>query len=156
MVTLDTFEFPILDPNGRVVIADDERFVRFEAFADRTKFWAGRPEYGDDGSATLPDIDIPIDAEAPWARNPVAFGNAVAGRVAVNERRAIGYDRPSDDEFVVTVTTSNFFDDSVFASRIELTLRRDADGRFRFVSGQRSEVCQPGRGQQDFSSERCI
>mgnify|MGYP003115636136 CR=1 FL=1 len=156
MVTIDTYEALSLDPNGRVMIADGDRFVRIEPLGDHTEFWAGRPEIGDDGTVTLPDIDTPIDAEAPWARNPIAFGNAVAGRVAVNERRTIEYDRPSDGEFVVTVTTSNFFDDSVFASRLELTLRRDADGRFRFVSGQRSEVCQPGRGQQDFTAELCV
>ncbi|MDW3215365.1 MAG: hypothetical protein R8G01_15295 [Ilumatobacteraceae bacterium] len=155
-VSLDTFEFPILDPNGRVMIADGDRFVRIEPFGDRTEYWAGRPEYGDDGTVTLPDIDTPIDAEAPWARNPIAFGNAVAGRLAVNERRTIEYVRPTASEFRVTVVTSNFFDDSVFASRLELMLRRDDVGRFRFVSGEWGQVCQPGRGQQEFSPELCI
>lgn len=156
MITIDTYEALSLDPNGRVMIADGDRFVRIEPFDDRTEFWAGRPEIGDDGSVTLPDIDTPIDAEAPWARNPIAFGNAVAGRFAVNEHRTIQHDRPSEDEFVVTVTTSNFFDDSVFASRLELTLRRDDDGSFRFVTGAWSQVCQPGRGHQEFSPDRCI
>lgn len=155
-VTLDMFEFPILDPNGRVMIADGDRFVRIEPSGDRTEYWAGRPDHGDDGTITLPDIDTPIDAEAPWARNPIAFGNAVAGRLAVNERRTIEYVRPGDDEFLVSVTTSNFFDDSVFASRLELMLRRDDVGRFRFVSGEWGQVCQPGRGQQEFSPELCI
>jgi hypothetical protein len=104
----------------------------------------------------LPDIDTAIDFEAGWARNPVAFGNAVAGRVAVNERRTIEYERPGESEFTVTVTTSNFFDDSVFASRLQLTLSRDDDGRFRFESGQQTHACQPGRGQQDFSAELCV
>ena len=63
---------------------------------------------------------------------------------------------PGDDEFLVSVTTSNFFDDSVFASRLELMLRRDDVGRFRFVSGEWGQVCQPGRGQQEFSPELCI
>ena len=158
-VTIDTspdFSWVSLDPNGRVTIADGDRFVRFEPFAERAEFWAGRPEIGDDGNVTLPGIDTPIDAEAPWARNPIAFGHAVAGRVAVNERRTIEDERLSDTEFRVTVTTSNFFDDSVFASRLELTLRRDDDGRFRFASGAWSQACQPGRGHQDFTAELCV
>jgi hypothetical protein len=155
-ITVDMFEFPTLDPNGRATIADDDRFARFEPFADRAEFWAGRPEIGDDGTVTLPDIDTPIDFQAGWARNPITFGNAVAGRVAVNERRTIEYERPGESEFVVTVTTSNFFDDSVFASRLELTLNRDDDGRFRFVSGQWAQACQPGRGHQGFSPGLCI
>ncbi len=159
MITIDTspeFHWLTLDPSGRVTIADGDRFARFEPFADRAEFWAGRPEFGDDGTIALPDIDAPIDGQADWARNPVTFGNAVAGRVAVNEGRTIEYERVTESEFRVTVTTSNFFDDSVFATRLDLTLRRDDDGRFRFVSGQWGQVCQPGRGQQDFSAELCI
>jgi hypothetical protein len=154
--TIDTFEPLSLDPNGRVMIADDDRFARFEPVADRSEHWGGRAEYRDGGSVTLPDIDTAIDFDVTWARNPIAFGNAVAGRVAVNERRTIEYDRTSDAEFVVTVTTSNFFDDSVFATRLELTLNRIDDGRFRFVSGRWSQACQPGRGHEDFSPDLCI
>jgi hypothetical protein len=44
----------------------------------------------------------------------------------------------------------------VFASRLQLTLSRDDDGRFRFESGQQTHACQPGRGQQDFSAELCV
>jgi hypothetical protein len=110
----------------------------------------------DDGTVTLPDIDTAIDFEAGWARDPVAFGNAVAGRLEVNERRSVELARPSESEFVVAVTTSNHFDDSVFATRLELTLNRDEDGRFRFVAGQWGQVCQPGRGQQEFSADLCV
>ena len=156
MVALDTFDFPILDPSGRVTVADSDRFARFEPFADRAEFWAGRPEFDDDGSIALPDIDAPIDGRADWARNPVSFGHAVAGLVPVNEDRTIEHERASESEFRVTVTTSNHFDDSVFATRLELTLQRDDDGRFRFDSGQWGQVCQPGRGQQDLSAELCL
>lgn len=151
-----TVPFPHLDPNGRATVADGDHFARFEPVADRAEFWAGRPEYGDDGGVTLPDIDTAIDFEAAWARDPIAFGNAVAGRLAANERRTIELQRPSDAEFVVSVTTSDHFDDSVSASRLELTLRRDDDGRFRFVSGHWAQTCQPGRGQQDFAAELCV
>lgn len=155
IVTIDTVERLLLDPNGRVTIADGDRFARFEPFAERAEFWAGQLEFGDDGSIALPDIDSPIDGQADWARNPVAFANAVAGRLQVNERRAIDDVRASESEFRVEVTTSNFFDDSVSASRLELVLSRDDDGRFRFVSGQWGQVCQPGRGQQDFRPDLC-
>ena len=145
MITIDaTPDFAslaALDPSGRVTVADGERFARFEPFAERAEFWAGRPEYGGDGIVALPDIDTVIDDGVGWARSPIEFGNAVAGRVAVNERRMIEHERTSDSEFRVSVVTANFFDDSVFASRIELILRRDEDGRFRFVSGQWGQVC---------------
>jgi hypothetical protein len=159
MITIDTapdFAWLTLDPNGRAIIADGDRFSRFEPFAERAEFWAGRPKIGDDGTVTLSDIDTDIDGDVAWARDPIAFGNAVAGRPEVNALRTIEFVRLSELDFHVTVTTSNHFDDSVFATRLELTLSRDDDGRFRFVSGQQTHACQPGRGQQDFSAELCV
>jgi hypothetical protein len=159
MTTIDTapeYATPILDPNGRVIVADGDRFARFEPFEERTEFWEGRPEVGDDGTVTLPDIDTAIDGDAAWSSDPVSFGNAVAGRVEINELRTIELVQQSEFEFHVTVTTSNHFDDSVFATRFAFTLSRDDAGRFRFVSGQWAQTCQPGRGQQDFSAELCV
>jgi hypothetical protein len=89
-------------------------------------------------------------------RDPVAFGDAVSGALAVNEQRTITAEQRSDTEWLVTVTTSNFFDDSVFGVRWELTLERADDGRFSFVSGQWSNVCQPNRGHQDFQPAFCV
>jgi hypothetical protein len=159
MTTMDTtpeYASPIIDPNGRVIVADGDRFARFEPFADRAEFWTGRPEVGDDGNLTLPDIDTSIDNGATWSHDPVAFGNAVAGRPEVNERRTIELVQQAEYEFRVTVTTSNHFDDSVFATRFAFTLNRDDAGQFRFVSGQWAQTCQPRRGQQDFSAELCV
>jgi hypothetical protein len=88
--------------------------------------------------------------------DPVAFGDAVRGPLAPNEQRTIDAVQSSELDWTVTVTTSNFFDDSVFADRWELTLERGADGRLAFVSGAWSSSCQPGRGHQAFSTGLCV
>lgn len=145
-----------MDPSGRILLADRDRFVRVDPLADRTEYWAGRPDIDADGAVQLPDVDTAIDFGAGWAFNPTAFGNAIAGRPEVNQRRTIEVVRRSESEFLVTVTRSNFFDDSVFADRYEMLLRRADTGRFRFVSGEWSQACQPGRGHQEFTPELCI
>lgn len=161
VVTIDTspeFARLYLDSSGRVLLADTDRFARFEPFSDLASFWTGNREIdaGGTGAVELPGLDDDVVAGVVWAQDPIAFAHAIAGPPAVNEPRTITIERRSEFEFLVTVTTTNFFDDSVFGSRLELLLDRRDDGRFRFVSGQWSNVCQPGRGHQDLSADLCI
>ena len=104
------------------------------------------------GTVTLPDLS---GITADWLFDPVAFADAVRGPLVVNEQRTIDAEQRSETEWLVTVTTSNFFDDSVVADRWDLTLERDDDGRFSFVSGTWANSCQPGRGHQDFRADLC-
>lgn len=152
-----------LDPAGRFLLGDgtalDGWFVRVDPLGDYLDRWDVRADIdtlGGTGTIDLVDIDATIDTGPIWATDPVAFADAVRGPVAVNEVRTIAADQQSEVEWRVTVTTSNFFDDSVFADRWELVLNRGDDGRFRFVSGQWSQACQPDRGHQDFSPELCV
>lgn len=145
-----------LDRNGRLVAIDTTtaRVVRIEPFADRTARPGQEPVVDvAAGTVTITGLE---ELRAPWVFDPVAFGDAVRGPIAPNEQRTIDAVRRSDTEWVVTVTTSNFFDDSVFADRWELTLERGDDGRFDAAAGTWSNSCQPGRGHQDFSNELCV
>ena len=143
-----------LDPSGRVLIGDGERFVRVEPFADRTVRPGDRAEIDvEAGTVSLPDV---AEISADWRMDPVAFADAVRGPLAVNEQRTITAEQQSELEWLVTVITSNFFDDSVYADRWELTLEHGDDGRFSFVSGTWANVCQPGRGHQDFRADLCV
>lgn len=149
-----------IDPAGRFLLGDTELegwFVRVDPFPDRVDRWDDSAEVDTfTGTIDLGHTDAAIDAGAGWASDPVAFTDAVSRAPDVNELRMITAERRSDTEWVVTRTTSNFFDDSVRADRWELVLNRGEDGRFRFVSGQWSQACQPDRGHQDFSTELCV
>jgi hypothetical protein len=155
----DTITFPgALDPSGRFHVADGGFFLRVEPFADRTDYWNGDIEVdaGATGAIRILDLDTTLDTGPSWATEPIAFGNAVSGRPEVNEIRSIEAEQRSEIEWLVTVTTSNLFDDSVTAVRWELVLNRNDAGQFRFVSGTQTTVCAPGRGHQDFSAQLCV
>jgi hypothetical protein len=146
-----------IDPAGRFLLGDgselDGWFVRIEPFADRTQRPADPATIDfETGTVTLPDLS---GITADWLFDPVAFGAAVRGPLAVNEQRTIDASRQSESGWVVTITTSNFFDDSVAADRWDLTLEQSEDGRLAFVSGTWANSCQPGRGPQNFSTELC-
>lgn len=147
-----------IDPAGRFLLGDaseiDGWFVRVDPFPGRT-FQLGEQATIDAeaGTVTLPDLS---GISADWLFDPVAFGDAVRGPLAVNEQRTITAERQAPTEWLVTVTTSNFFDDSVFADRWELSLAQAEDGRLSFVSGTWANVCQPGRGHQDFRADLCV
>lgn len=143
-----------IDLAGRLLIADDERFVRVDPFPDRVPRPADQASIDvEAGTVNMPDLS---GITADWLFDPVAFTDAVRGPLAVNERRAIDAEQLSDTRWLVTVTTSNFFDDSVFADRWALTLERADDGRLSFVSSTWANSCQPGRGHQDFQAELCV
>lgn len=154
----DSIIFPDgLDPSGRMLVANGGFFLRVEPFDRQAPRWEGTADEDDADALTLPGIDGAIDAGPSWALDPIAFADAVTYRPAVNEIRSIVAEQRSEFEWVVTVITSNFFDDSVDASRRQLVLTRsDVDGRFRFVTGSQDWACAPNRGHQDFSRELCI
>ncbi len=152
-ISLASLPAVALDRNGRALIGDGDLMWRVEPFVDRTLRPSGRAEVDfEAGTVTLPDFSA---LDAPWLIDPVAFADAVAGLPDVNEIRSITAEQQAESDWLVTVTTSNLFDDSGFAVRWQLVLERGVDGRFAFVSGTWSQACQPGRGHQDFSSELC-
>ena len=148
-----------IDPSGRFLVqADAGAFARVDPFPGAAPTWGGTAEIDVDGAGAiaLPGIDEAIDAGPTWATDPVAFAAAVAGGPEVNEQRTIDATEQEGGDVLVTVTTSNLFDDSVFATRWELVLRRDDSGSLRFVAGQWTQACQPERGHQSFRAELCV
>ena len=146
-----------IDPAGRFLLGDgselDRWFVRVDPFADRTRRPADPATIDfESGTVSLPDLS---GITADWLFDPVAFADAVRGPLAVNEQRTIDASQQSATGWLVTVTTSNFFDDSVAADRWQLVLERGDEGRIAFVSGTWASSCQPGRGHQDFSTDLC-
>jgi hypothetical protein len=150
----------LVEPTGTVVgVVDDgdDRFVRADPWLDRRIDWEGSLELDtDDWSLTAPGLDAFLSAADPsWERDPVAFADAVVGPAALNEVRSIRVVADDPTGVSVEVVTSNFFDDSVFASRQQLELTR-LGGDLRLTAGTASQVCQPDRGQQTFEAELCV
>lgn len=148
-----------VDPSGGFLVQTETgAYARVDPFPGSVATWGGTVEVDVEGTGTitLPGIDDAIDAGPTWASDPVAFAAAVAGEPEVNEQRTIDATEQEGGGWEVTVTTSNLFDDSVFATRWELVLRRDDTGSLRFVSGQWTQACQPDRGHQDFRAELCV
>jgi hypothetical protein len=106
----------------------------------------------------------PLNDFLSTAGPPVSTSPCDAARVL------LGLDRPRDEgesvlivvepersgETTVAVTVDHLADDSVAAVRHVLRFARQADGSIRLASGLWSHRCQPGRGHQDFSTERCV
>jgi hypothetical protein len=148
-----------IDPSGRFLVQTDAgAFARVDPFPGAAPTWGGAVEVDVEGTGAiaLPGIDEAIDAGPTWASDPVAFAAAVAGEPEVNEQRTIDAAEQEGGGWTVTVTTSNLFDDSAFATRWELVVRRDDAGSLRFVSGEWTQACQPDRGHQDFRAELCV
>ncbi|MEU0553239.1 hypothetical protein [Dactylosporangium sp. NPDC006015] len=120
--------------------------------------WPDRVTADAGGVLAAPGFNAHIDATAPaWAE---AADSTVAELLNLNR----GFDGPvaiylhrdkTDDDPVLTVTLTKLGDDSIQAMRYRVVLHRETDGRFRFVSGERTQRCQSGRGHQTFEAARC-
>lgn len=143
-----------VDPAGRLLIGDaaglDDRFARVDPFANGVAEWAGAVSVEPDGSLRFDDTgDIS-------AGSVVEFVDAIAPAADVNEIRTIDTVQRNESAWSATVTTANLFDDSVAATRWELEIGRGDDGAFGVTSGRATQVCQPGRGSDTFTTELCV
>lgn len=120
--------------------------------------WPGRLDV-DVGSGVVmaPGFNKFVEDVAPsWAQDPRETARMLTEPTRKPERLEILEPVGNGDQTVVTVTVSNFTDDSVFAARYRFVLLVGQDGLHRFVEGRWSQQCQPGRGHQDFSHEPCV
>ena len=115
--------------------------------------WQGARQFNADGSLGLPGLNEHIASSQPtWAYDPTALAEMIAGPLVESEGRVVGF-----DGLVVTITTSGHADDSVYATRLTLTLQQPAAGEAYVVTDARwGQACQPGRGHQDFTPELCV
>jgi hypothetical protein len=150
-----SIEVMMLEPAGTVIVRNGARLERRTLEEIGTPGWPGRLERDptDDWAMTAPGLNEYIDANRPeWAGDPLLLARQLTRRVGPNERVTAAWD---EADGVLTITTSGFLDDSVFALRMEIVLERAGDGLFRFVSSSGAQQCQPGRGHQDFRQELC-
>ncbi len=120
--------------------------------------WPGRLDV-DVGSGVVmaPGFNKFVEDVAPsWAQDPRETARMLTEPTRKPERLEILEPVGNGDQTVVTVTVSNFMDDSVFAARYRFVLLVGEDGLHRFVEGRWSQRCQPGRGHQDFSHKPCV
>ncbi|HEV7710287.1 MAG TPA: hypothetical protein VGP16_18980 [Asanoa sp.] len=109
----------------------------------------------DSGALFAPGFNELVDSAAPeWA---ASLDTAAAQLLGLNGP----FDGPveiylrQESGPVVTATLTRLGDDSVHAIRYRVVFTRGDDGRYRFVSGERTMSCQSGRGHRTFKTDRC-
>jgi len=142
--TADTIELALLD--DALAVGDPGEAA-----------WPGRVEAEISDSEwmlTAPGLnDFIADVHPDWASDPLAFGREIARPLDEGEQLDVIWDT---DGGVLTITMSDFRDDSVFAHQWTILLELNSDGLYRFVSGTWTNECQPGRGHQDLRPQSCI
>lgn len=149
------------EPMGSVLIANGDSFARATPFDPRPPAWDGRLEVDVDTGEVdvtalnnyLATLDWTV-SQPSWDLDPIAFANTVAGPLSSPaELRTIRLLVDDGQSVIVSVTDERFLDDSVYATRLELSITSDK----RSVETIRwTNSCQPGRGHQTFEAAYCI
>ncbi|MEX2268524.1 MAG: hypothetical protein WEA75_07560 [Acidimicrobiia bacterium] len=123
--------------------------------------WDRFPEWNPETGAqtAIGFNDFVTERQPSWARSPFLAAWMLAQlRHGLSSGESIAVQQHDLDEVRtrVVVTLSNLPDDSTGAMRYEFLFERAPDGLVRFVSGNRTHRCHPGRGHQDFTTEPCV
>lgn len=123
--------------------------------------WKGRVDVDmTTGAISAEGFNTYVDTRQPVeARTAEGTARMLVGPSGDPETTAEVSEQPgTDGRTIVTVTMAHLLDDSVSAVRYQFELEQQMPGDtlFRFVSGEWSQQCQPGRGHQDFTTELCI
>ncbi len=148
------------EPMDSVLIANGDTFARVTPFESRPSGWDGQLDFSVDNGEVdgdvLNDYLATLDwtvSQPPWDIDPIAFANAVAGPLSSPaELRTISYIKYDAQKAIVTVTDERFLDDSVYATRLALSIVSDLRG-VETIGWTNS--CQPGRGHQTFETAYC-
>ena len=83
------------------------------------------------------------------------FAECVEGGIQGDYNSCIMDITQEENQWIVTITHSGLFDDSISATRIRAIITYQDD---RWIVREYSETqkCQPNRGQQEFSTEFCL
>jgi hypothetical protein len=121
--------------------------------------WTGPPEPAEDGSVSVEEFaSHQADVDEAWERSSAT---AAAEFLRLDETQAarLTIDRSAPGEGggpeTVVVTLDGLFDDSVRAERWTLVFEPDGE-TYLLTSAHWAQRCQPGRGHQAFTPERCI
>ena len=120
--------------------------------------WSGPPDPTADGSVAVEGFNSYLeDVDASWEGSPamiaaelVRLDERTAARTTIAEQTSAEGAGPA----TVVVTLDGLLDDSVRAERWTVAMEQSGDV-YRVVSARRDLRCQPGRGHQAFTPERC-
>lgn len=150
----------IPEPMGTVLVGGGDTFARIAPFEARPPHWSGHLDIDvETGEARFDELNDYLTtlesgiSQPPWDTDPVAFADAVAGPLSSPaELRTINHIKTDAEQEIVTVTDERFLDDSVYATRLTITMTSNLRG-VDTITWLNS--CQPNRGHQDYQSAYC-
>jgi hypothetical protein len=121
--------------------------------------WAGPPDPGVDGTVSVDEFNTyAADVDEPWegsaamaAAEFLRLDERTAARTTIDGSASAEGTGPE----TVIVTLDGIADDSVRAERWTLSFIPDGES-YELSTASWAQRCQPGRGHQDFSPERCV
>ena len=121
--------------------------------------WDGPPDPSADGSVAVAGfVKYAQDVDEAWEASPAAsaaeflrLDEEDASHTTIDEQRTGEGAGPA----TVVVTLDGLLDDSVRAARWTLSFEQ-VDSTYRLTSARWAQRCQPERGHQDFTPERCV
>lgn len=172
--------YPLLAPDGTLLLPDGDHFVRLAPFPAPSDGWDGRLEIDvaagtaeavgrnelavGRGAGSVEEMTLNefldgviagLDVDSPWASASPAFADAVAGPTSSPaELRTVRVSPAAGATVTAVVVTEGFLDDSVYGERLVIHLDLSG-GTPRVERIEWANACQPGRGHQDYRAERC-
>jgi len=93
-----------------------------------------------------------------WVKEPAQIIARTFGGFSEMRSKTIEFTAPTADEadsLTVTITNDGYMDDSVRGEKYSLELKMNERGVWKFVTAAKAWRCQPGRGNQDYSTIKC-
>ncbi|MCM3874458.1 MAG: hypothetical protein ND895_27520 [Pyrinomonadaceae bacterium] len=103
-------------------------------------------------------IDKAALAGEAWVKEPAQIIARTFGGFSEMRSKTIEFKAPTADEadsLSVTITNDGYLDDSVRGEKYSLELKMNEQGVWKFVTAAKAWRCQPGRGNQDYSTIKC-
>ena len=121
--------------------------------------WSGPPDPATDGTVAVDDFAAyQEDVDEQWegsaamaAAEFLRLDERTAARTSIEGAASAEGTGPE----AVVVTLDGLLDDSIRAERWTLTFEPDGE-TYRLTEAKWAQRCQPGRGHQEFSTERCV
>lgn len=103
-------------------------------------------------------IDKAAVAGEAWVKEPAQIIARTFGGFSEMRSKTIEFTAPTadgPDSLSVTITNDGYLDDSVRGEKYSLELKMNEQGVWKFVTAAKAWRCQPGRGNQDYSTIKC-
>ena len=103
-------------------------------------------------------IDKAAVAGEAWVKDPAQVIARTFGGFSEMRSKTIEFTTLTSDEadsLSVTITNDGYLDDSVRGEKYSLELKMNEQGVWKFVTAAKAWRCQPGRGNQNYSTIKC-